>query len=205
MSQNKPLLGIVIFVSVLCVMLVISMVALFSSLNSQIQDKDSQIANLNSQITDLNSQINQINSTGSDQQATIDKLQKVQNLTDQIFLPKPYDSYLGEWAGTWSTVSTFSGSSSQEETSTFQISSPYHLWRIKISLTGSGEMTNLQFRVIQVVGSEEIIAKIFSVTGPNEKETVYLFAETISTNTYYIGFDNFEGTSWSLTIEQLNQ
>jgi cell division protein FtsB len=211
MSQKKPLIGIVIVVSVICVILLVSLFGLMantSSLNSQIQKKDSQIADLNSQIANLTNQINQISGTGSDLQSTINRLELSQNLSKQILNPMPYDTYSGNWLGTWVSVSTLQGTNNPTDTSEFQISSAYHLFRINITLTGSTG-GNLQFAVVQDVGSQKIDNMIYSVTidnAPTEKDTVYLFAETINTNSYHLTFQNYEEiNSWTFQIEQLTQ
>jgi len=205
----QKIFGAVVIVSIICVILVMSLfgaIANTSNLNSQIQAKDSQITELNSQIANFNQQINDINS----QQNTMSRMQKVIDATGSLFFgrAKPIDTYSGDWAGNWVPVTTLQGSTNPTNTQTFQISSAYHLFRLNITLTGSTQ-GNLQFGVAQKVGTQEITNMIYSITidnAPTEKDTVYLFAETISTNTYYLSIQNYEGiTSWNIQVEQLSQ
>lgn len=207
--MSKKLLGATIVVSIICVILVMSLFGVMantSNLNSQLQAKDSQIAELNSQITSLNQQLND----ASSQEDAEDRMQKVIDATDSLFYgrAKPIDTYTGEWSGNWAFVTTFQGSSNPENTQTFQISSPYHLFKLDITLTGSTG-GNMQFSIVQKVGSEELTNMIYSITidnAPTEENTVYLFAETLGTNTYYLDIQNYEGiTSWNIQVEQLSQ
>jgi uncharacterized protein YdcH (DUF465 family) len=181
------------------------MLAIYFNINSQLQSKDSEIANLNDEIANLNSQINQINSTGSSQQMTIDRLEKLKGLTDQIFYPgAPYDPYSYDWAGHWSSVTSFHGSTSPANSSLFQIQSPYHLFRLNITLTGS-TAGGLEFSLIQIVGSEEIMVRSISMSS-EKNYTFYVFAENIGASSYYLRIDNTEGISaWAIGVEQLNQ
>lgn len=202
MSQKKTINSVAIIVGVLCVVLLIAMMVIYVNYNSMLQNKDSEIADLQNQIANLQSQLNQ---KDSDLNSQITRLERFQNLTQEIFYlnPLPFDPYSSEWLGKWNLVTTFGGSSQQENSPTFQISSPYHLWRINYSQTGGNE-ANYQFRIVQVIGSEEIALGSISVTGP-DSFTKYLFDYNMyAKNTYYIKTESYTGVqSWTFTIEQL--
>lgn len=203
------MLSVTIFVSIICIILGLSLFGVLIStanLNSQIQTKDSQIAELNNQITDLNQQLND----ASGQDNVIARMQKVIDLMDSLFFGRghPIDTFTGTWSGNWAFVTNLQGNTNPTNTQTFQVSNPYHLFRLNITLTGSTG-GNMQFAVVEKVESEEITTAIYSITidnAPTEKNTVYLFSESLGTKTYYLKIQNYQDiTSWDIRVEQLDQ
>jgi len=72
--------------------------------------------------------------THSHSNSEYNKLEKLRNVTDELKIP--YNYYTGKWLGVWQTVKVFSGTGNVT-TETFRISSPYHLWRINFTFSGS--------------------------------------------------------------------
>jgi outer membrane murein-binding lipoprotein Lpp len=195
---------VVIALSVIVVVLVSSLIGVIMHFTSIIQSKDDKISNLCTQITTLNANISELENKIAQQNKEIIRLEKIENLTNQIlYLHKPYN-YEGEWLGTWRLVTEFSGSSALEKSPTFQIKSVYNLWRINYSHIGEKE-AGVTLEVVQQAGTEEWVIGSFSITGPSENHTIYFFDYNVfSRNTYYITMSDYKGIyRWDITIEEL--
>ena len=192
---------VVIALSVIVVVLVSSLIGVIMHFTSIIQSKDDKISNLCTQITTLNANISELENKIAQQNKEIIRLEKIENLTNQIlYLHKPYN-YEGEWLGTWRLVTEFSGSIALEKSPTFQIQSVYNLWRINYSHIGEKE-AEVILGIVQQAGSQEWTISSVFITGPSEKFTLYFFVYSL--NTYYITMSDYKGIyRWDITIEEL--
>jgi len=206
-KMNKKVVSrnVSIALSLIVVVLLSSLIGVIMHFTSIIQGKNDRISNLYNQITALNASIIELDNKIAQQNEEIIRLEKIENLTDQIFYScKPYN-YKGEWLGTWRLVTEFSGSSVQEKTPPFQIQSAYHLWRLNYSHV-SEEKAGVTLEVIQQAGAQEWTIGLFFITGPSENYTIYFPDYNVfSQNTYYLKMPNYKGIYWwSITIEELS-
>jgi len=78
---------VVIALSVIVVVLVSSLIGVIMHFTSIIQSKDDKISNLCTQITTLNANISELENKIAQQNKEIIRLEKIENLTNQIFAP----------------------------------------------------------------------------------------------------------------------
>lgn len=209
MSERKLVSrNVAIGLGIICIILIAGLGAAMVYYTITIFDKNNTISLQNSQLSSLNNtmsnQIAQQNTTIINLQSTIDRLKKLQNLTDQILsMHMAYDTD-GNWLGTWNLVAKFNESTvSGGNTSNFQIFSAYGLWRFNFTV-----QQDLWFNIIQVVGSEIIVTGTYQATytGEIDHGSVYYFACSVTTpSSYYIEFPtgSFAG-NWTMTVEELD-
>lgn len=210
-SETKPKKtvrrSVAIALGIVCIVLLAGLIGLFGTINdknAQISSLNAQIYQLNSNVTDLQSSVYSLNSTLLQKQSQLDDLEKLGNLTDQIFYMHMVYGAGGNWLGSWNLVATFKENAvSGGKTSNFQIFSPFHFWRFNFTI-----QQDLWFNIIQVAGSERIVAGTYQVTytGEIDHGSIYWFADSVTSPlSYYIEFPTGSSAgNWTMTVEELD-
>lgn len=200
-SEGRKVLGRSAALGIICIVLLASLIGALAVINDRnvtISSLNAQTYQLNSNVTQLQSNISSLTSTIVQQQI---QLERLKNLTDQVFYLHSICSDSGQWLGSWDFVATLSEDDvSGGKTSNFEIASDFQIWRFNFTI-----QRDLWFNIIQDAGSQKIILGMYQVTN-GENGTIYFFEYSVTFPLrYYIEFPtgSFAG-NWTMTIEELN-
>jgi hypothetical protein len=202
-KQEKRVVGrtVAIALGIICIILAVGLVGTIVGYTSIINGKDNTIATKDNIIATKNSEISDLNNSIATLNNTIHRLEKIENVTNQIFYLRNVIDCDGNWLGSWNLVATFNQYNvSEGKTPNFQIYNRFHLWRLNYSVH-----QDLWLRVIQANGSLVLAFYQFTYSTEADIGSVYFFADSVySPISYFIEFPtgSFAG-NWTITVEQL--